>query len=243
MAQTTRLDPSGGSGRVRQPHDARSYFRLALAVAAPIPLAAAAVSMFVFPFGLADEFDTRLQQAAAHPDAAAAYGWLLLPYAAFMLPAIIAVVVVTYRGAPRLAAWGGTLTMVGTAIGFAMLPNDQVTAKLVVSENLDAAAVRAGLEAYHTHLIVQVSVIVWLVALVIGLGILGVALWRSRAVPAWFGIALLVGGPAHPFLPGNVGVGIGLLLAAVGFAGASLALFRMSNDEFDLPPIPARRSS
>ena len=31
--------------------------------------------------------------------------------------------------------------------------------------------------------------------------------------------------------------GVGLALAAVGFAGASVALLRMTNDEFDLPPI------
>jgi hypothetical protein len=31
--------------------------------------------------------------------------------------------------------------------------------------------------------------------------------------------------------------GIGLLVAAAGFAGASAALLRMRNDEFDLPPV------
>ena len=58
-----------------------------------------------------------------------------------------------------------------------------------------------------------------------------------------FPIALLLGGPTHPFVPGgHVAVGIGLLVAAVGYAGASLALIRTSNDDFDLPPLPRRRS-
>ena len=38
-------------------------------------------------------------------------------------------------------------------------------------------------------------------------------------------------------MPGHVAAGIGLLVAAVGFAGASRALLRTGNDEFDLPPL------
>ncbi|HET9900400.1 MAG TPA: hypothetical protein VFR46_04940, partial [Actinomycetes bacterium] len=68
-----------------------------------------------------------------------------------------------------------------------------------------------------------------------GLLLLGIALWRSRVAPAWMGIALGLGGFTHPFLPGHVLAGLGLLVAAVGFAGASWALLRTSNDDFDLP--------
>jgi len=38
------------------------------------------------------------------------------------------------------------------------------------------------------------------------------------------------------FLPGHVAQGVGLLVAAVGYAGASLALLRLGNDDFDLAP-------
>ena len=75
-------------------------------------------------------------------------------------------------------------------------------------------------------------------AIVIGLGMLGVALWRSRQAPAWAGIALALGGATHPFLPGNTAQGIGLLIGAIGFGGASYALLRMRDDEFALPPEP-----
>jgi hypothetical protein len=51
------------------------------------------------------------------------------------------------------------------------------------------------------------------------------------------GIALMIAGPAHPFAPGNAGSAATLLLAAVGYAGATIALLRMTNDEFDLPPL------
>ena len=55
------------------------------------------------------------------------------------------------------------------------------------------------------------------------------------------GIALAVGGFTHPFMPGHTAAGIGLLVAALGFAGASWALLRTSNDEFDLPPLARTR--
>jgi hypothetical protein len=47
---------------------------------------------------------------------------------------------------------------------------------------------------------------------------------------------VIIGGATHPFLPGHVAPGIGLRLAAAGYAGASMALLRMSNDGFDVAP-------
>lgn len=54
----------------------------------------------------------------------------------------------------------------------------------------------------------------------------------SRLAPAWMGIALIVGVATHPFLPSTLAQAIGLLVGAVGLAGASLALGRMTNQEF-----------
>ena len=75
----------------------------------------------------------------------------------------------------------------------------------------------------------------FIVGIVIGLGMLGVALCRSRWAPAWVGIALALGGATHPFLPGNTARWIGLLVGALGFGGAGYALVRMRDDEFALP--------
>lgn len=45
----------------------------------------------------------------------------------------------------------------------------------------------------------------------------------------------MIGGATHPFIPHHIGQGIGLFVAAASFVGVSVALLRMSNDEFDLP--------
>ncbi|MEV4459593.1 hypothetical protein [Microbispora sp. NPDC049633] len=88
-----------------------------------------------------------------------------------------------------------------------------------------------------------VAGLLFILGIVVGLLLLGLALWRSGAAPAWAGILLAAGGFTHPFMPGHVASGVGLLVTAMGFAGVSVALLRMRNDEFDLPPVsPAVRA-
>jgi hypothetical protein len=71
----------------------------------------------------------------------------------------------------------------------------------------------------------------------VGLILLGIALWRARVVPAWAGIVLAVSGPAHLLMPGgNAGAAFSWAMTAVGYAVASVALWRIRDADFDLPP-------
>jgi hypothetical protein len=78
---------------------------------------------------------------------------------------------------------------------------------------------------------------------VIGFLVLGLALWRSRAVPAWAGIAVMVSQPLHVFfalvVPDHLLDGCSWGLAAVGFGVAAAAVLRTSDDDWDLRPLPA----
>ena len=85
--------------------------------------------------------------------------WVLFSYTAWGDTAagllIVLILVMLVRLAKALhegRAWG-----IGTAIGFAMLPNDQATADLVVSKNLDAAEVSKALDHYYDMPVVQVA--------------------------------------------------------------------------------------
>jgi hypothetical protein len=104
-----------------------------------------------------------------------------------------------------------------------------------VQHDLDVGSMASLDEALHHEPLLGVASLLFIVGIVFGLGLLGEALRRSSAVPAWVGIAVMVGGATHPFIPHHIGQGVGLLVAAAGFAGVSLALLRMTNDEFDLP--------
>lgn len=55
--------------------------------------------------------------------------------------------------------------------------------------------------------------LLFIVGLVFGSIVLGSGLWRSRAVPAWVGVAVAVGGSTHGFLSFNhVVVAVGLVV-------------------------------
>ena len=88
----------------------------------------------------------------------------------------------------------------------------------------------------------EVGIVLFLLGgVMIGLALLGIAMWRSRVVPIWVALALVVAGPTHPFMPNPTVSGLGLILGAVGFAGASWALLRSRDEELDLPPVGAMK--
>jgi hypothetical protein len=216
-------------------HDSRSYFRIALAVAAPLPMLAMGAINLIQPFAGDEEFDVTVAKTAANLGAVELASWLSLVFFACLVPAALAVVAATRRATPRLAAWGGTLTVVGFGLGLGIgsaLPSGAPLAYLTAEHDLDLAAMEKLNDASWSQAFLGVGMLFWVVGLTVGLGILGVALWRSRVVAPYFGIALLVGGPTHPFIPGHLAIGIGLLVAAFGFAGASVALLRMDDDDF-----------
>ena len=70
-----------------------------------------------------------------------------------------------------------------------------------------------------------------------GFVLLGIALWRARVLPAWLGMVLAASGPAHLLLPGgNMGTAVSWAMTTIGYVGASVALWRTPNTDFDLPP-------
>lgn len=234
MTQQTRggADPTDKVERVR---DTRRYWRVGLAVAAPIPMLAMGVVNLLMPVAGDADFSESVTQVAAHTGRVAAAQWVGLLFFAFLIPAVLAVWSATRRIKPRLAAVGGTLCLIGFGVGFSGGPNDSLLAYLTATEHLDVATMARLDDAGWAMPAVIVSSLLFLVGLVVGLAVLGTALLRSKVAPAWMGIALIVGGATHPFIPGRFGVAAGLLVAAVGFAGASLALLRTPDDEFDLP--------
>jgi Domain of unknown function (DUF4386) len=217
--------------------DVRTFWRVLLAVLAPIPMLAKGVFYVISPVAGDADFDTTMRAFAADRGLAGTLRWLDLVFCVLLIPAVYAVAWAARRGAPRLTTIGGFLALTGCIVGFGLMGGITTPPYLAAVNGLDANAMRALQTTTENDPVYQVASLLFIVGIVIGLGLLGVALWRSRVAPAWFGIALLLGGATHPFIPTSVGQGIGLLVAAVGFAGASVALLRTRNDDFDLPPL------
>ncbi len=216
--------------------DTRTFWRVLLAVLAPLPLLSMGLSYMIMPYDGGADIATTAAAITAHPGRAWAAVVLSVPFLLFLIPATIALAWTTRRRTPRLTTVGACLTLLGFLSAFPTLPGENLYAQAVVDRGLDVGTVQALTDALWAQPLAGVTVLLFLAALVIGLPILGIALWRAKAAPRWLAACLIAGTVTHPFIPGHLPQGIGLLVGGVGFLGVSMALLRMRNDEFDVPP-------
>jgi hypothetical protein len=220
-------------------HDARGFWRLLLAVLAPLPFLAKGIYYLFSPVDGDADFKTTVAAYQAHAQLVTALKYFDVVFLVLLIPATCAVVWIARRGAPRLTTAGAFISLLGFFSGFALLGGVETPALIVTDYHLDPAVIGQVDDALMHDTFFGIASLVFLIGIVAGLGFLGAALWRSRYVAAWAGIAIMVGGITHPFVPGHVAQGIGLLVVTAGYTAVSVALLRMRNDEFDLPPRPA----
>lgn len=239
-------DAAHRSRRIRDP---RTFWRLALAVVAPLPWIALAVSSMITPDSVRDSDQQSYAAISAHTGQAAAAGSIGVLFLLGLFPAVVAVLWACRRHAPLLTAWVGGITLLGAAAGL-LVPiatfNDYVSAKNGLDERTVLALNKALSEQPH----VVVALTLFLLGVILGGRILlGVLLWRSGVAPRWMAAALIIAAPLDVLGPSgllirNDNAWISYLLTAIGFAAASRALLRTTNDDFDLPPAaPQRRSA
>ncbi|MEV1203265.1 hypothetical protein [Microbispora rosea] len=221
----------------KPPRDVRGFWRVLLAVVAPLPMLGMGLNYLFSPVDGGESFEATVAAYAAHEQAAGVLRWFALPFLVGLIPATFAVAWVARRGAPRLTTAGALLALLGDLAGFPLIRGGDDLAYLTVTRHFDVATMARIQNALEDDPVQLVASLLFIVGIVVGLLLLGLALWRSGAAPAWMGVLLAAGGFTHPFMPGHTASGIGLLVAAVGFAGASVALLRMRDDEFDLPPV------
>jgi hypothetical protein len=222
----------------RTPPDVRGFWRVLLAVIAPVPMLFQGLTSILTPVDGDASFEDYAAAFAANPGRAELVQWLGIPFLVLLVPAAFAVAWVARRRVPRLATAGALVAGTGFLAGFGILGGVPSASYLAVRGGLDVTSISALETAMAEYPVTLLGGLLFILGITFGLLLLGIALWRSRVAPAWMGIALGLGGFTHPFLPGHVLAGLGLLVAAVGFAGASWALLRTSNDDFDLPPLP-----
>ncbi len=221
-------------------HDARGLWRVLLAVVVPVPWLAKGIQYIV----LEPTYDHSAEQIKAWTNNRD-YSWLQWLDALFVvlvIPSILAMVLVSRRGAPRLTTWA-TIVMGG---GFLMVLPLSIGGDALVwvaaRKGYDPVPTGKFIDALQADPRVGLGGLGFIVAIVFGSILLGLALWNSRAVPAWAAALVGLGGCTHPFLSFEHHVhGAGLVVLALGCAAVSSALVRMSNDQFDLPPTGLQR--
>ena len=234
--RTTAAEPT--TKAARPPRDLRTFWRRTLAVLLPLPLLSIGVSYLLSPTNEDGSFADSIRYAENGQGMYELLDWVELPFLVGMVPACLAAAWVARRGAPVLATIAGVLTALGFGAGFAgNFPGDRTMARAIVELGLDRNTVEQLNNYMWQQPIANLAIGLFLLGgVMMGLALLGIALWRSRVVPIWFGLAFVIAGPTHPFMPNATLAGLGLILGAVGFAGVSWYLLKTPNDQLDLGP-------
>lgn len=229
---------TASASAVEAPADWRRFWRILLAVVAPIPGVALALSNAVTPGDLGGSARETLAAVTANPGAARAATALSLVFLVFLVPSGVALVMALRRTAPRAATLVGGFVLLGFCAG-ATNPRTLDVALIAAQEKLDPTVATTIMEQLDVLPTTVVAILPFALTITLGRLALGVVLWRARIAPRWMAAALLLAGPVEwgtlGFI-GNAGPALAYLLTAAGFASASYALLRMSDDEFDLAP-------
>jgi len=217
--------PRTGSG----PHAGPA--RTALAVVIPVGPLAIAVVRGILPYNTTDSSTAMAAKVAAHQGAEMIVIWLTFVALLTLIPGVITLGMLARRHASRL----GTAGLVLAYAAFACLFWSSVAG----SDNVALGAARIGMHPGATGALltsianippVGLGTAIFVFGHIISLVLLGVALWRGHAVPAWAAILLGVSQLLHfvfaVIAPIHVLDGCAWGLTAVAFAAAAVAFTR-----------------
>jgi hypothetical protein len=200
---------------------------LVLAVLMPLGPACVAVLRGVMPTFSSEGGIGVAQAVAAAPGRQSAVVWLGYAAVLMLVPGVLATAQLTRRAAPRLTWWAMALLvpaylMLGGIVGGDALAWSAHDAGLSLSN--------AGQLYDHQHPSVSVATVIFVIGHVVGTVLLGLALLRSRRVPAAFGWALTISQPLHFVAFVILGVQpldvVAWCLTVVGMAAAAVSLVR-----------------
>lgn len=212
-----------------------------LAIAMPLGPALIAVLRAIMPTFSAGTAAETVEAVAGAPGRHSATVWLGTAALLVLLPGVLAVARLTRAAAPRLTWWAVGLLVPGyTMLAFLVAGDAEVWS--VDGAGLGTAASAQLLD--HGHPAIAVGQAIFVAGHVVGTVLLGLALLRSRKVPAVFAWVLAVSQPLH-FLA-LVVLGIQALdttawtLTAIGMGAAAWTLLREESETAPVSPAGAQ---
>lgn len=226
MAATAAARQAGLQSRPRVGFDRR-----ALAIVTPAGPLAIAILRGILPYYTADSNTTIAAKVAAHQGTETIVIWLTFVALFTLIPGVIAVGMLARRHAPRL----GTTGLVLAFAGFMCLFWSTVAG----SDNVALAAARIGnspavtgklLDAMGAIPAIGLASNIFVLGHVLGLALVGIALWRGRVLPAWAAFMIAISQLLHVVfaivVPVHALDGLAWGLTAVGFAVAATVMGR-----------------
>jgi hypothetical protein len=188
---------------------------------------AVALLRTVLPYSTTDDSADVFAKVAAHLGAESAVLWLGLAAILTAVPGVIAVGLLAVRTSPKLGTTALVLSVAGLTSLYAPLSTD-LAADSAARSGLDPADAARLLSEVHPS--TSAAGVVFVLGHVVGLLLLGIALWRGGAVPAWAGAVIAVSQPLHVVfavvVPNAALDGAAWGLTAIGFAAAARVWLR-----------------
>jgi len=188
------------------------------------PLSLVAGSLFQV-YSDDDSVSASLAKIAAHPsgERAVIISDLL---AAFMVPAVLYLMRLAGPRAPRLTLIGGAVSFAAMLAGLISIGASDLL-YYHAAQSPDRASAISLVHAVTSDAAFTIPAFLFIVGHMLGLLLLGIALWRSHAVPRWaaalVGLAPLAQVPVHD---SGVGSAVAYGLLVIGMAACAVTLIR-----------------
>jgi hypothetical protein len=153
----------------------------------------------------------------------------------FAIAATLAYVAAIGDRSPRLAVIGGAMSMVGWVAVFGTLVLDVVAVQMVApgAPSKDVTDLFSRIAGSPTIIALNSLAAFHLVGGIL----LGVAFWRTRMVPRWAAVILIIGGPIH--FASNIAGILSIDSATwIALVAANVPVFRRLRDIAGSPPHP-----
>lgn len=223
------------------PRDLRSFWRILTALIVTAGPASILLVRAIMPYWTSDSSAVLVAKSLENPGTMTVILWLGLLAVPALLGGVLGVGYVARRGAPVLAAVGVIMCFVGWCQGGATVNGDYLVAEMAQNGFAQADIVTIG-DILQNGALASVSGLIWLAGHIVGMILLGAALGRAGVVKWWVAIALMASQPFHfiaaVIIPSRLlDVTLGWGLTTLASFMVSLAILRMSNDAWDLPPV------
>jgi len=213
------------------PHPAGRALQLAVGGIAPLGPLTMGASLLLSPYGNSGDATVIFDSVAAQPRTVIILGWLSLIIGLTLIPGVIATGWAALQGAPRLATAALLVAVPGWSAGL-LFPSADLMATALHTAGVDRATSVTTLTALveFNSPALGATVLIFVVAHILGTVLLGLALLRARIVPRVVAILLVLAQPLHfvAFVVlGNTTLDVtASWLTALGFGAAGWTLIR-----------------
>ena len=153
---------------------------------------------FLLPYDMSDTPEVIFEKLAAHPGFGMVTIWIGVVLAPTCIAGVVAVAWLSRRRAPILTTIGLILAVVGfTCLAVGSSFGELSTALIASHPEFDRATAYAVGSGLELGAVSNLTGTLFVLGHLIGTVILGLALWRSHAVPSWAALLLAMSQPIH----------------------------------------------